>query len=213
MEIPTPFAVVGIALFIVLAIIAKLYRPPKRRHRSSRQNHPRRPRRNRSAHTWQPKTIIRSSRFATATPDNVEFIIDGSNIINFQREISGASLKYLLAITNHLEATNRPYLAFFDATAPHILPREEVQLYRNLLEERSENFKQVPGGTCADDFILRTASDHPNCKVITNDRYRDHVEDFPWVKETPHRLVKGMVCQDKIYFPSIKLTVEIEEVA
>lgn len=56
-----------------------------------------------------------------------EYLLAGSNILHWDEYRIGISLKYLLAITNHLKTEGQQFLVFFDATAPHILKKHSPQ--------------------------------------------------------------------------------------
>ena len=139
------------------------------------------------------------------------FLLDGSNIMYWDEARSGVTLKYLLAITRYFDAADTSYQVFFDATARHRLSPEEVAEYEHLLQSRPEQFHQVPAGTRADDFLLVTADGNPACRIMTNDRFRDHEQNYPWLLSQRDRLIPGMVLNDMIFFPAIGLKVSLPD--
>jgi len=64
---------------------------------------------------------------------------------------------------------------------------------RNLEDDvRAGVVEQTPAGVQADPFILNWAQSH-GAIVITNDLYRDYVQDFPWISEVGSgRFVTGV---------------------
>ena len=148
-----------------------------------------------------------------ATPvekhDGAEYLLDGSNILHWDEYRTGVSLKYLLAITDHLKKENQTFQVLFDATAPHILRKkapQESDLYESLLKDDPGHFCQVPAGTRADDFLLLQADANRNALILTQDLFRDHVDKYPWLK-TEKRVIPGMVMNDVIFFPEISLLI------
>lgn len=140
-----------------------------------------------------------------------EYLLDGSNIIHWNEYRNGITLKYLLAITEHLKKENQKYQVFFDATAPHVLRKQdpqEAELYEKLLKEDPEHFRQVPAGTRADDFLLLQADGNKDALILTQDLFRDHVGKYPWIK-TEKRVIPGMILNDIIFFPGISMQISV----
>ena len=139
----------------------------------------------------------------------VSFLLDGSNMMHWDERHSDVILKYLLAVTRRLDADGRCYLAFFDASAQHRLPATDLAEYENLLQFRPEQFRRVPAGTRADDFLLFAADSTPSCRIMTNDRFRDYEEKYPWLQTGRNRLIPGMLLNGMIFFPSIRLKISL----
>ena len=142
-----------------------------------------------------------------------EYLLDGSNILHWDRYRTGITLKYLLAITAHLERTGQRFQVFFDATAPHILKnvsQAEAAQYDALLKNDPIHFQQVPAGTRADDFLLLQADSNKDALIMTQDLFRDHVDKYPWLK-TENRVISGMVMNNLIFFPDISMQIPITE--
>ncbi|HEX8118778.1 MAG TPA: hypothetical protein VF521_15990, partial [Pyrinomonadaceae bacterium] len=59
---------------------------------------------------------------------------------------------------------------------------------------KSQAVRQVPAGTDADYFIIQFAQEL-DATIVTNDRYKDYAEQYPWVSERrlPYMIVKGEV--------------------
>ena len=111
---------------------------------------------------------------------------------------------------DYLKKNNKAFQVYFDATAPHKLKKEDVKLYEQLLKKEPEHFRQIPAGTRADDFLLMLATDNKKALILTQDRFRDHVDKFPWLK-TQKRVFPGMVMNKMIYFPDISLKIPVQQ--
>lgn len=153
--------------------------------------------------------VINRAPQGTVTMDTetTEYLLDGSNIMHWDKARNGISLKYVLAITRELERQGKPYQVYFDATARHLLERDcpqEVAVYEDLIKHHANHFQQVPAGTCADAFLLFLADGHPHRLIMTNDLFNDHASKYPWVKNRG-RLLHGMVLGDTIFFPEQSL--------
>ncbi len=150
---------------------------------------------------------------APAASDGVtEYLLDGSNILYWDRFGSGITLRYVLGLADYLERQGLRYRVFFDATARHILAKRdaaEAAQYEALLRGRPEHFLQVPAGTAADAVLLHLADTQPGSVIISNDLFRDHAEQYPWLHEKTQRIISGMVLQDAIFFPSISLQIPV----
>ncbi len=139
----------------------------------------------------------------------IAYLLDGSNILHWDKYRRGISLDNVLVITGDFDRRGIGYQVYFDATAPHILrqkSKEEADAYEELLKKRPDRFLQVPGGTKADDFLLAVADRNPETILISNDLYRDHSAQYPWVHDKK-RVVCGMILNDMVFFPEISLKI------
>lgn len=145
--------------------------------------------------------------------EEIEYLLDGSNILRWDEARNGISLKYVLAITEGLERQGKPYQVLFDATAKHILEHKaprEVKAYNALLKHHAEHFHQTPAGIQADDFLLQLADLKSNRIIMSNDLFRDHKAKHPWLKtDSGRRLLQGMVLGDMVCFPGISTSFPI----
>ena len=137
----------------------------------------------------------------SAGPD---YILDGSNIIHWDKDIVPVSLNKVLAITRELDRQGKTYLVFFDATARHILPALERPQLESLFSSRSQQFRQAPAGTAADEFILRQADSCPHALIITNDQYRQYSTTYAWLN-SEKRLASGMLLGNKLFISRANL--------
>ena len=125
-------------------------------------------------------------------------LIDGTNVMHWDKNSSGVTLKNLLAITQHFDANRIGYKALFDASSRYRLDNSERVVFEDLLKNRPEQFSQAPAQTRADDFLLMLADDDPTAKIISNDIYRDYVSRFPWVGDRT-RFIRGMTRRDQVF--------------
>ena len=47
-------------------------------------------------------------------------------------------------------------------------------------------------GSRAEDFLLYMADEHPGARILSYDRYTDHVKRYPWIRSSD-RLIPGMI--------------------
>ena len=137
----------------------------------------------------------------SAGPD---YILDGSNILYWNKEIAPISLNKVLAITRELDRQGKSYLVFFDATARHILPASERPQLESLFSNRPQQFRLAPAGTAADEFILRQADSCPHALIITNDQYRQYSTTYAWLN-SEKRLATGMLLGNKLFISRANL--------
>lgn len=145
------------------------------------------------------------SNVSSPCTEGPEYLLDGSNIIYWNKLINNISLKCVLALTRELEKAGKPFHVYFDATTRHVLKKEcpdELPTYEQLLKDCPEHYHQVPAGTSADAFLLFLANEKPNRLIVTNDQFKDHIDQYPWVKDRG-RLLHGMVLDNLIFLPEI----------
>ena len=143
------------------------------------------------------------SNVSSPRTEGPEYLLDGSNIIHWNKYSKNISLECVLALTRELEKAGKSFHVYFDATTRHVLKKEcpdELQTYEHLLNDCPEHYHQVPAGTSADDFMLFLANQKPDSLIITNDQFKDHIDQYPWVKDRG-RLLHGMVLDNLIFLP------------
>ena len=132
-------------------------------------------------------------------------LVDGTNVCFWGRNGSTASLAPILALARALDTAGADWQACFDASTRHHLAKSgtgDAAEYEALLRSRPDRFVEAPGGTCADDFLLSTAAAEPTAVIISNDFYRDHEADYPFVKDKS-RFFRGGVFRDQLCIPHL----------
>ena len=126
-----------------------------------------------------------------ATNGKKVVVIDGANVAYEERSAGGKpKLSNLLKVRRELEGRGCEAVIIVDASLKYDIDDQE-QL-ETLIQ--SQQVRQVPAGTDADFFIIQFA-DQLDALMVTNDRYRDYAERFPWIPERrlPYMIVKGEV--------------------
>jgi predicted nucleic acid-binding protein len=118
-------------------------------------------------------------------------IIDGANVAYEERSAGGRpKLSNLLRVRRELEERGFEVLILVDASLKYDID-DQTQL-ESLIA--SQQVRQVPAGTDADFFIIQLA-EQLDARIVTNDRYKDYADRFPWIPERrlPYMIVKGEV--------------------
>jgi hypothetical protein len=126
-----------------------------------------------------------------ATNGKKVVVIDGANVAYEERSGGGKpKLSNLLKVRRELEERGCEAVIIVDASLKYDIDDQE-QLETLI---RSQQIRQVPAGTDADFFIIQFAHEL-DALMVTNDRYRDYAERFPWIPERrlPYMIVKGEV--------------------
>lgn len=123
--------------------------------------------------------------------DGAPLFLDGNNIILTCGDRYGLGLRgwvALRALVDFLEQQGVSYHLFFDATYQHLfsngkIDKEGNEFIRKL--EKDLNRKNAvticPAGTEADMYILMCA-DIKNAHILSNDRFKDRSEKYPWTQ-------------------------------
>jgi len=118
-------------------------------------------------------------------------VIDGANVAYEERSAGGKpKLANLLKVRRELEERGFDPVVIVDASLKYDI--DDQQQIEALI--RSQQIRQVPAGTDADFFIIQLA-DQLDARIVTNDRYKDYAERYPWIQErrVPYMIVKGEV--------------------
>ncbi|MGB0387984.1 MAG: NYN domain-containing protein [Ardenticatenaceae bacterium] len=143
------------------------------------------------------------------------YIIDGSNVFFWQNKIS---ITPLLTLLIELRKRGDSFLCLFDANTPHQINRrlknrrtkENTKYAYQQLLKKEQYFSEVPGGINADEFILAQAN-HLNCSIVSNDRFRDYEDRYPWVNvRDTKRLIRGSVLGGFLNMPQLGIVVPVE---
>jgi hypothetical protein len=167
----------GLLALAVLYLLPVLMAP----HRGRRNNR-RKPR--------PPKPTQRHRRTSTRPPEQRNWIVvDGSNVMHWKE--GAPSLVPLLKVMDSLKSRGFAPGVVFDANAGWKLFGRYVneEEFGRQLGLPTDQVLVVPKGTQADPYILATARKF-NARIVTNDRYRDWVDDHPEVTR-PGFLIRG----------------------
>lgn len=116
-------------------------------------------------------------------------LVDGSNVAH-STEGEQALVANLLAIRDKLCEEGLEPIIVADAALRHQI--DDPQRYEQLVEQG--HVRQAPAGTDADYFILSFAREL-NASIVSNDRFRDRIKEFPEVRE---RVIRFMILQDEV---------------
>ena len=134
-------------------------------------------------------------------------LVDGTNVCFWADNGNGASLAPVLALARALDAEGADWQACFDASTRHHLAKGgkgDDAKFEDLLRTRPDRFVEAPAGICADVFLLQAAAADRHAVIISNDRYRDHEEEYPFVKDKS-RLFRGIVFRRQLCVPHLGL--------
>ena len=119
-----------------------------------------------------PKTPVKVL-LQNNTPHEVEYIIDGTNILHCHQK---PTLTRVLALADEFTRRSIPFCVFFDASTPHryLANEQELKIYKHLIENDPEHFCVAPARTKADIFILQYAKLDSRRRIITQDCYSEY---------------------------------------
>ncbi|MFU8805074.1 MAG: NYN domain-containing protein [Bradymonadaceae bacterium] len=102
-------------------------------------------------------------------------VIDGSNVA---RHRDSPDLNRLLSFLDNLHERlpGAEHVVFCDANLRHKFSREHREAYVALLGQREPCFEECPGGTTADEVLLKYARDGWPCIVVSNDKFANRDE-------------------------------------
>lgn len=143
------------------------------------------------------------------------YAIDGNNIA---RVNEGFSIEIVSTLARTLAAEGHNVHVFFDANIGYLAKEagsaarggEPLSLgeIADLLAFPKSSITVVPGGTAADGWILRWAK-HNKALIVTNDRYRDHLEHFQDFDEKVDRVTLTLI-GDKIWLSDRKQPISMD---
>lgn len=143
----------------------------------------------------------RSRRLSAAAKQPI--LVDGSNVIHWLD--NAPNLGPLLQVVETLTVLGLKPGVVFDANVGYKLTGRfmgEGDLAQ-LLSLQRDQILVVPKGTQADYYLLETARDL-KAQIVTNDRFRDWVEDYPEVEE-PGRLIQGGMRDGRIWLDDLEV--------
>ena len=166
----------------------------------------------------EDKAASREAGAFTDDKEAVEYLLDGSNLMyleqdSFSNSKKQVSLKHIMAIVSQFDREGVPYQVFFDASAPWVIKRDapnEEGDFKRLFHEHPSQFHLVPAGTCADLMLLQLAEEKPSRRIISNDQFRDHANQYPWVHEKD-RVFHAMPLGRDLYIVGLPLKFTLDE--
>ncbi|WP_439142912.1 NYN domain-containing protein [Planktotalea sp.] len=116
-------------------------------------------------------------------------IVDGSNVMYWRDQTP--RIEPLRDVIRELQAKKYIVGVMFDANAGYLLRNEYLhhRAMSKLVKLPAAQVMVVPKGKPADPFILKAARDY-GARIVSNDKFRDWVDDFPEVANGGN-LVKG----------------------
>jgi len=116
-------------------------------------------------------------------------LVDGSNVA-YAVEGEPPRVANLIAIRDKLREEGLEPIIVADAALRHSI--DDPKQYEHLIDEGQ--VRQAPAGTDADYFILAFAREL-NASIVSNDRFRDRIKQFPEARE---RVIRFMIVQDEV---------------
>jgi len=118
-------------------------------------------------------------------------LVDGSNVAH-STEGECPQLANIMAVRQKLTGEGREPIVVGDAALRHQI--DDRAGYERLVEEGV--VRQAPAGTDADYFLLSFAREL-GARIVSNDRFRDRVKQFP---DSVDRIVRYMIVENEVVF-------------
>jgi len=171
---------------------------------------------NQADHAVQGSQHRNGWRSENGRPEREVLLIDGSNVCRSWATPSRdqeASLNVLLTLLLALVEQGYDFECIFDANISHVLQSRAESgaedTCSRLINELPDRMSQATGGIDADDLLLQKA-DRRELRVVTNDRFREKREAYPWIDEREsERLIKGCVNGTDLQVVSLDLFAEV----
>jgi len=116
-------------------------------------------------------------------------LVDGSNVAH-STESEPPRVANLVVIREKLLEEGLEPIIVADAALRHQI--DDSRAYEKMIDNGW--VRQAPAGTDADYFILAFAREL-NASIVSNDRFRDRIKQFPEVRE---RVIRYMILQDEV---------------
>lgn len=122
-------------------------------------------------------------------PARTQIVLDASNIMYWKDETPKAST--VREVLRYLRKRGYAPGVIFDANVGYLLTGkyQNDEALAKMLRLKAEEVIVVGSGTPADPVILNAAREL-GTRIVTNDRYRDWMEDYPEIR-IPGHLVRG----------------------
>jgi len=122
-------------------------------------------------------------------------LVDGSNVIWYGGK---ARLKNLQLLMRKLDENGYRYSVFVDASIKYDLNESERRALERMISNGTVH--QTPARTSADEWILEYATNHPECRILTNDTFQDWESKYPVVDERD-RFISFMIVDGEVMLP------------
>lgn len=120
-----------------------------------------------------------------------KIVVDGSNVAHLETSRDGSpKISNVEAVRSALRDRGYDPIVIVDASLRHEI--DDPQQLESLLDD--EKIHQAPSDTDADYFIVETA-DREDARIVSNDRYEEYQDDFPWI---PDRRVPLMIIDGEV---------------
>ena len=123
-------------------------------------------------------------------------VVDGTNVMFGSSLDRNPSLLNLMGLLLELDKRESNFKCFLDANSIHTLKAAGKEIEARVLEaccqSSPDSFIIVSGGNRADDFLLDFAHSQ-NAPVISNDRFREYHDKYPWLTTNPKRRASFVV--------------------
>jgi parvulin-like peptidyl-prolyl isomerase len=116
-------------------------------------------------------------------------LVDGSNVAH-STEGEAPRVANLLAIRDKLREEGDDPIIVADAALRHQI--DDPKEYERMVDDGL--VRQAPAGTDADYFLLSFAREL-GASIVSNDRFRDRIQQFPEVQD---RLIRFMIVRDEV---------------
>ncbi len=133
-------------------------------------------------------------------------IVDGSNVMHWDGGVP--TVGAVVAVVKALAARGFTVGVMFDANAGYKLfdRYRDDYAFARALGVPEDRVLVVPKGTVADQYIWQAARDM-GARVVSDDRYRDWLADFPEIAEAG-RLVRGGIRDGQVWFKGLDLPLD-----
>jgi hypothetical protein len=140
------------------------------------------------ARSPEAPAAARGTETATSPESNV-VLVDGSNVAH-STEGDKPLIANLIAVRDKLKEEGLEPVIVADAALRHQI--DDPAQYERMIEAGA--VRQAPAGTDADYFILSFAREL-NATVVSNDRFRDRLVQFPEARE---RVIRYMIVNHEV---------------
>lgn len=120
-----------------------------------------------------------------------KIVVDGSNVAHLETSADGSpKVSNIQAVRSALRDRGYEPIVIVDASLRHEI--DDPDQLEDLLD--LEEIHQAPSDTDADYFIVETA-DREDARIVSNDRYEEYQDDFPWIpdRRIPLMIIDGAV--------------------